>query len=117
MKWILGVAILGLLPAAFLHERDMQTAETARVVTAQISSFCADNHRPPDKREFASMFPDIPLGTEWYYWPAADGRQVSIQYQVAFPWHQRFPGKPKTSEFTATTYAYVISIACETMWQ
>lgn len=106
-----GVLALLALGYAWLSFRDGRTASRAREVERRIQVFCDENGRLPDAHEFARLFPDLTTQAEWYYWPARDGSQAHVQYPMT--WTRRgVPGTPKTSEFTATIYAYVITVRC-----
>ena len=96
---------------ATVYMRDGKTIERAKVVVSRMDQFCLERGRLPENDEFATLFPDIATSRDWFYWPTPDHAEARIQYPMSSR-HSGAPGTPKTSEFTATTYAYVTSVKC-----
>ena len=65
----------------------------------------------PEKDECDALFPGLTASADWFYWPTPDRAEVRIQYPMSSH-HRGAPGTSKTSEFTATTYAYIMSVKC-----
>ena len=111
---ILGFGVVALLAAfvAYLYVRDTGTMARAREVAQGIERYCRDRGHLPQPEDFARAYPGLTTANEWYYWPTRDGREVRVQYPMVAR-RQGAPGTPKTSEFTATTYAYVMTFRCQ----
>lgn len=107
---ILG-AVAAVLLVATIYVRDSMTIEKARAVAQRVDQFCAERGRLPEKDEFSALFPDLVASGDWFYWPSRNQAEVQIQYPMASR-RAGAPGTPKTSEFTATTYAYVMRVSC-----
>lgn len=112
MNKLLLVLVVLSVSGVFFYQRDVRTIKTAQSVVSDVRRFCGERGRLPSKEEFAGMYPGLTPESEWYYWLMQDKKEVGIQYPMASSWHKDAPGDPKTSEFTATTYAYVARIKC-----
>jgi hypothetical protein len=96
---------------AVIYVRDSRTIEKAKEVVLRVDQFCLERGRLPEKDEFDALFPGLTASADWFYWPTPDRAEVRIQYPMSSH-HRGAPGTSKTSEFTATTYAYIMSVKC-----
>jgi hypothetical protein len=96
---------------AMIYVRDSRTIEKAKEVVLRVDQFCLERGRLPETDEFAALFPGLTASVDWFYWPTPDRAEVRIQYPMSSH-HRGAPGTSKTSEFTATTYAYIMSVKC-----
>lgn len=96
---------------AVIYMRDSMTVERAKEVALRVHQLCLERGRLPKKDEFTALFPGLTASADWFYWPTPDNAEARIQYPMSSH-HLGAPGKPKTSKFTATTYAYIISVKC-----
>lgn len=112
---LLGVAAVGALigaGAAAVYVRDGKTIQRAKDTVLRLDQVCTGVGRLPDATQFTRMFPDLSPDAGWFYRLFSDGRHATLQYPTAAR-RSHAPGTPKTSEFTATTYAYEVRLSCE----
>lgn len=109
-----AIAVIAGVTAVFLfalYIGDRRSVEKAGMVVARLNEFCARQGALPDRAGFLAMFPEFTNSSDWFYWPNPEFSRATIQYPMTAV-RRGAPGRPKTSEFTATTYAYTITITC-----
>ena len=107
-----SIAVIAALYAmiAALQRSDSATIKRAREVDAFIVDFCARSGNLPTSNVLRSQFPDLNRDSGWFY-HTDDKTFLIVQYPVR--WSNREAiGRPKTSEFTATVYAYTVDYRC-----
>lgn len=107
-----SIAVIAALFAMIsaLQRADSATIGIARGVDAFVLQYCADTGRLPTADVLRSRFPGLTRDTGWFYF-TDDKTFLIVQYPVR--WSNREAiGRPKTSEFTATVYAYTVDYRC-----
>jgi hypothetical protein len=91
-------------------ERGWQTIATARQVDAFIIAYCKSNSGLPASNVLQSRFPGLNRDSGWFFY-TDDKSYLIVQYPVRWS-NKDAIGRRKTSEFTATVYAYTIDYRC-----
>lgn len=114
IKFILASSIIGAtlfyILVSILQYQDRETIDTAKEVDFYISQYCKVNNRLPTSARLHERFPDLSTNIGWYYF-TDDTTWLKLQYPVRWR-NSDAIGTPKTSEFTATIYAYSIEYRC-----
>jgi hypothetical protein len=106
---IVVVALLYALISIAQHA-DSATIKIAKEVDAFIVQYCVKNNNLPASGVLRDQFPDLNRELGWFFY-TNNKTYLIVQYPVR--WSNRDAiGKPKTSEFTATVYAYTVDYHC-----
>lgn len=117
-KLLVAVAVLALVACALLfaliamlQRWDEATIAIAKEVDAFIVDYCEGNDRLPAAATLASRFPTLNRDSGWFFY-TDDRTFLTVQYPMRWSNEQAI-GRPKTSEFTATVYAYTVEYRCD----
>jgi hypothetical protein len=89
---------------------DSATIKVAKDVDAFIVQYCVENSSLPASDILRGQFPDLNRDSGWFFY-TNDKTYLIVQYPVRWS-NKNAIGKPKTSEFTATIYAYTVDYRC-----
>ena len=107
------LVIVAVLPYALIsiaQNADSATIKVAKEVDAFIVQYCLKNSSLPASDILRGQFPNLNRDTGWFFY-TNDKTYLIVQYPVRWS-NKGAIGKPKTSEFTATVYAYTVDYHC-----
>jgi hypothetical protein len=93
-----------------LQYSDAKTIDTAKEVDFFINQYCAAHGMLPTSSRLHERFPGLTTDAGWFIF-TDDVTWLKLQYPVKWS-NSRALGKSQTSEFTATTYSYIIEYRC-----
>lgn len=96
---------------SMLQRADAATIKVAREVDAFIRQHCEASRRLPDSAMLSSRFPGLTRDSGWFFY-TDDKTYLIVQYPMRWS-NKDAIGRPKTSEFTATVYAYTVEYRCK----
>ena len=94
-----------------LQSADSATIKIAKEVDAFIIQYCENNNSLPASGVLQSQFPKLNRDSGWFFY-TDDKTFLIVQYPMRW-WNKDAIGKRKTSEFTATVYAYTVDYHCK----
>jgi hypothetical protein len=106
------VIVVALLYAliSIVQNADSATIKVAKEVDAFIVQYCVRNSSLPASDILRGQFPDLNRDSGWFFY-TNDKTYLIVQYPVRWS-NKDAIGKPKTSEVTATVYAYTVNYHC-----
>ncbi|GIK26604.1 MAG: hypothetical protein BroJett006_28500 [Betaproteobacteria bacterium] len=93
-----------------LQYSDAKTIDTAKEIDFFITKHCQTHGMLPTSSQLHARFPGLTTDVGWYFF-TDDASWLKMQYPVRWS-NSRALGKPQASEFTATTYSYIIEYRC-----
>lgn len=93
-----------------LQYSDVGTIDTAKEVDFFITQFCAAHGVLPTSSKLHERFPGLTTDAGWFFF-TDDVTWLKMQYPVKWS-NSRALGNAQRSEFTATTYSYLIQYHC-----
>lgn len=93
-----------------LQYSDAKTIDMAKEIDFFITKHCQTRGMLPTSSQLHARFPGLTTDVEWYFF-TDDATWLKMQYPVRWS-NSSAPGKPQASEFTATTYSYIIEYRC-----
>jgi hypothetical protein len=108
-KSALAAFSIYMLVSALQHS-DAKTIDTAKEVDFFINQYCGIHGVPPTSGQLHMRFPGLTTEAGWFFF-TDDVTWLKVQYPVKWS-NSRALGKSKTSEFTATTYSYILEYHC-----
>lgn len=108
-KAALAAFFIYLLVSALQHS-DAKTIDTAKEVDFFINRYCEARGVLPTSGQLHARFPGLTTDAGWFFF-TDDATWLKMQYPVRWS-NSRALGRPQTSEFTATTYSYVVEYRC-----
>ena len=93
-----------------LQYSDAGTIDTAKEVDFFITQHCAVHHALPTAAKLHERFSGLTTDAGWFFF-TDDVTWLKMQYPVRWS-NSRALGNAQTSEFTATTYSYVLDYHC-----
>ena len=113
MSWLnkSALAIFSLyLPISVLQYSDARTIDTAKEVDFFITQHCAAHNALPTAAKLHVRFPGLTTDAGWFFF-TDDVTWLKMQYPVKWS-NRRALGNAQISEFTATTYSYILEYRC-----
>lgn len=98
------------LVISLLQHSDAKTIDTAKEVDYFINQYCEAHGALPTSGQLHVRFPGLTTGAGWFFF-TDDVAWLKMQYPVKWR-NSRALGKSQASEFTATTYSYIIEYHC-----
>lgn len=108
-KSALVIGFLYLLISA-LQYSDTKTIDTAKEADFYITQYCAVHGALPTSVQLHERFPGLTTDAGWFLF-TDDVTWMKMQYPVKWS-NSRALGKAQISEFTATTYSYILEYRC-----
>lgn len=93
-----------------LQSSDSSTIKMVKEVDDFIVRYCENNNRLPSLDVLQRKFPTLNKEIGCFFF-TDDSTWLKVQYPVKWR-NSEAIGEPKTSEFTATVYAYVLEYNC-----
>ena len=95
-----------------LQNADSTTIKIAKEVGVFIIQYCENNNSLPTSDVLRNQFPNLNRDSGWFF-HTDDKTFLIVQYPVRWS-NKDAIGRRKTSEFTATVYAYTVDYHCGT---
>ncbi|HEX4974344.1 MAG TPA: hypothetical protein VFV48_00515, partial [Pseudomonadales bacterium] len=108
-KSALAASFVYLLVSVLQHA-DEKTIDTAKEIDHFINRHCEARGVLPTSGQIHKRFPGLTTDAGWFFF-TDDATWLKMQYPVRWS-NSRALGKPQTSEFTATTYSYIVEYRC-----
>lgn len=93
-----------------LQYSDAKTIDTAKEVDFFITQYCAAHNALPTAAKLHERFPGLTTDAGWFFF-TDDVTWLKMQYPVKWS-NSRALGNAQRSEFTATTYSYILEYHC-----
>ena len=93
-----------------LQYSDAKTIDTAKEIDFFITQHCAAHNALPTAAKLHERFPSLTTDAGWFFF-TDDVTWLKMQYPVKWS-NSRALGKAQRSEFTATTYSYILEYHC-----
>ena len=93
-----------------LQHSDAETINTATEVDFFITQYCAAHNALPTAAKLHERFPGLTTDAGWFFF-TDDVTWLKMQYPVKWS-NSRALGNAQRSEFTATTYSYILEYHC-----